>query len=225
RCPWCDFSDHRQDRHLRYETMPTCAEVLAATLRDAGVERMFGLPRAWRRTLEPRFGPVHLALPSDVARLPDRQAEDPATVRLAPDPAPEAGDASIARIADEIARAARPVLILGRDLNPSADAAPLRRFVEAAGAPVFVTPKAKGIFPEDHPLFQVAQQRRGHADYGVRYGAVDFAGASAALGAWSRRVSSLDELEEAVKEAGLADRPAVIEVPIDPTIRGSAPDR
>src|SRR5437764_10707588 len=24
--------------------MPTCAEVLAATLRDAGVERMFGLP-------------------------------------------------------------------------------------------------------------------------------------------------------------------------------------
>jgi len=29
----------------------------------------------------------------------------------------------------------------------------VRAFAEALGAPVFVTPKAKGIFPEDHPLF------------------------------------------------------------------------
>jgi len=66
-------------------------------------------------------------------------------------------------------------------------------------------------------LIQVAQQKRGYADYGVRYGAVDFAAASAALGAWSRRVATLDELAAAVAEARSLDVPAVIEVPIDPT--------
>ena len=65
-------------------------------------------------------------------------------------------------------------------------------------------------------LIQVAQQRRGHADYGVRYGPVDFAAASAALGAWSRRVRTLEELAAAVAEARRIDAPAVIEVLIDP---------
>jgi acetolactate synthase-1/2/3 large subunit len=67
-------------------------------------------------------------------------------------------------------------------------------------------------------LIQVAQERRGHTDYGVRYGPVDFAAASAALGAWSRRANTLEELAAAVKEArAVTDRgtPAVIEVPID----------
>ena len=109
--------------------------------------------RAWRTTIEPRFGPVHLALPSDVARQPDRHAEDPATISLTPDPPPPPGAEAIARMADEIARARRPVLILGLDLNPYTEAPAVRRFAEAVGVPVFVTPKAKGIFPEDHALF------------------------------------------------------------------------
>ena len=66
-------------------------------------------------------------------------------------------------------------------------------------------------------LIQVAQQRRGHVDYGVRYGSVDFAAAAAALGAWSRRVETLDELDRAVTDARRLEVPAVIEVPIDPT--------
>jgi thiamine pyrophosphate-dependent acetolactate synthase large subunit-like protein len=65
-------------------------------------------------------------------------------------------------------------------------------------------------------LIQVAQERRGHVDYGVRYGQVNFAAASAALGAWSRRANTLEELEVAVKDAQAANVPAVIEVPIDP---------
>src|SRR5437867_10010764 len=39
-----------------------------------GVNTAATVRRAWRTTIEPRFGPVHLALPSDVARQPDRQA-------------------------------------------------------------------------------------------------------------------------------------------------------
>jgi acetolactate synthase-1/2/3 large subunit len=65
-------------------------------------------------------------------------------------------------------------------------------------------------------LIQVAQERRGHADNGVRYGHVNFAAASAALGAWSRRVNTLEELADAVAEARAVNVPAVIEVPIDP---------
>jgi acetolactate synthase I/II/III large subunit len=118
-----------------------------------GVNTAATVRRAWRRTIEPRFGPVHLALPSDVARQPDRQAEDPAAVSLSPDPAPAASDEAVARMASAIAKATRPIVIAGLDVNPFTDPEPLRRFGEALGAPVFVTPKAKGVFPEDHPLF------------------------------------------------------------------------
>src|SRR5213593_4236476 len=120
------------------------------TLTLDGANTAATVRRAWRRALEPRFGPVHLALPSDIARQPDRQAEDPAMVSLSPNPPPPPTDEAVARMAAEIAGASRPILILGLDLNPYTDAAPLRLLVEAVGAPVFVTPKAKGIFPEDH---------------------------------------------------------------------------
>src|SRR5213593_4346073 len=66
-------------------------------------------------------------------------------------------------------------------------------------------------------LIDVAQQRRGYPDCGVRYGMVDFAAASAALGAWSRRVNTMGELETAVKEARRHDGPSVVEAMIDPT--------
>jgi thiamine pyrophosphate-dependent acetolactate synthase large subunit-like protein len=66
-------------------------------------------------------------------------------------------------------------------------------------------------------LIDVAQKRRGYPDWGVRYGAVDFAAASAALGAWSRRVTTMEQLRQAVKEARAHDGPSVVEVMIDPT--------
>lgn len=412
-----------------------------ATIELDGENTASKVRRAWRTAIEWPFGPVHIALPSDVARQPDRQTNDPESVSLAPASTPPASATAIERMANEIANAARPVLILGLDLNPYVDPPAVRRFTEAVGAPVFATPKAKGIFPEDHPLFygvcgglaadavildffetsdllvgvgfnpvesdkvwhqtmklvsvgpatiassdfrpalevcgdvtrslallagksygpfawtrqdeaayreelertlrgggdcnrahderrglsalavtrrlrdlfppetivttdvgsiklivsqawrstqpltflesnglsamgyslpaamaaklerpdrpvlctvgdggfamvfadletcvrrripfvtvvynddalsliQVAQERRGHPDYGVRYGAVDFAAASAAFGAWSRRVETLEELASAVMEARALDVPAVIEVPIDPT--------
>src|SRR6185503_14395943 len=101
-----------------------------------GVNTAATVRRAWRTTIEPRFGPVHLALPSDVARQPDRQAEDPAMVGLSPDPPPPPGAEAIARMAGEIGKAARPIVILGLDLNPYTDPPAVRRFVEAMGAPV-----------------------------------------------------------------------------------------
>jgi len=118
-----------------------------------GVNTAATLRRAWQTAMTPRFGPVHLALPSDVAKQPDRHAEDPAMVSLSPPAPPQPRADAISRMADEIARARRPVLLLGLDLNPGVDPPAVRRFAEAIKAPVFVTPKAKGIFPEDHPQF------------------------------------------------------------------------
>lgn len=109
--------------------------------------------RAYRTTLEPRMGPVHIALPSDVARLEDEATEDPESVSLDVPPAPRAPEERIQAAAGEIQNARRPVVILGLDLDPEAHRTSVRAFVEKLGVPVFVTPKAKGILPEDHPLF------------------------------------------------------------------------
>jgi acetolactate synthase I/II/III large subunit len=103
-------------------------------------------------TAGPRMGPVHIALPSDVARTPDRATgrDRPSVLQAAPEPAPP--DA-VARVTAALTGARRPVVILGLDLDPLVDAPVVRAFAEELGAPVFVTPKAKGILPEDHPLF------------------------------------------------------------------------
>jgi acetolactate synthase-1/2/3 large subunit len=123
------------------------------TLTLDGVDTAAKARRAWRTALEPRRGPVHIALPSDVASRDERETGDPRREPLDPDPVPPPDPQAVARLAARIARARRPIALLGLDLDPRAAAAAVRRFVESLGAPVFVTPKAKGILPEDHPLF------------------------------------------------------------------------
>jgi acetolactate synthase-1/2/3 large subunit len=108
---------------------------------------------ALRTAMAPRMGPVHLALPSDVARREDLDSGATEAMTLdAPPPPPPSPDA-VRRMGARLASSRRPIVLLGLDLDPSTAAAPVRRFVDAFGAPVFVTPKAKGILPEDHPLF------------------------------------------------------------------------
>lgn len=124
-----------------------------ATMTLDGVNTASTVRRAWQTAVTPRFGPVHLALPSDVAKQEDREAHDAPAVALTPEAAPPPRPDAVARMRAEIASARRPIIILGVDLDPATDPPAIRRFAEALGAPVFVTPKAKGIFPEDHPQF------------------------------------------------------------------------
>ena len=118
-----------------------------------GIDTAAKVRRAWRTALEPRPGPVHLALPSDVAAREERQTEDPSAIALEPDPLPPPSREALDQMAAEIGRARRPIVVLGLDLDPRATPAIVRRFVDALGVPVFVTPKAKGILAEDHPQF------------------------------------------------------------------------
>jgi acetolactate synthase-1/2/3 large subunit len=107
---------------------------------------------ALRVTRAPRMGPVHIALPSDVARAEDRPSSA-FPVDLDPRPIGPAPVAAVEEVAAAIAAARRPIVILGLDLDPRADVAAARAFVDRMDAPTFVTPKAKGLLPEDHPLF------------------------------------------------------------------------
>ncbi len=52
-----------------------------------------------------------------------------------------------------LADARRPVIVAGLEATTPEAAAGLRRLAEALGAPVLVTYMAKGVVPDDHPLF------------------------------------------------------------------------
>ncbi len=105
---------------------------------------------------EGRPGPVHIDVPISVAvtpispEIPPRRAVAEPVV-----PAP----AKLQKMQTALARAERPVLIVGVDaLNQGFDtrranmADVLRDFVETFNVPVITTYKAKGLLPEDHPL-------------------------------------------------------------------------
>lgn len=53
--------------------------------------------------------------------------------------------------------------------------------------------------------------------YGVDFGRVDFAAVAEVLGVWSRRVETMQELDEAVAEGLTKQGPVVLDVSIDPS--------
>ena len=91
----------------------------------------------------PLPGPVHLDVPRTLA------GEQAAPGGAAPDARVADGDAGAAL--ELLRTSARPVVILGLEANaPDVDAADVRRLVEASGAAVLTTYKAKGCFDERH---------------------------------------------------------------------------
>jgi 3D-(3,5/4)-trihydroxycyclohexane-1,2-dione acylhydrolase (decyclizing) len=97
-------------------------------------------------------GAVTIALPQDVqAEAFDWPAELLAPrVWHVPRPVPE--PAALARAAEVIRAAARPLIVAGGGVIYSGATAELRAFAEAAGIPVAETQAGKGSLPFDHPL-------------------------------------------------------------------------
>jgi acetolactate synthase I/II/III large subunit len=108
--------------------------------------------RALRVALRPRQGPVFLEVPSDVSSQEARAGAADTSVAedlrgtSAPDPR------SVTAAAALLGTSQRPVLFAGLDALDASIAEPLRRFVEAWGIPVVLSPKAKGLLRDDHPL-------------------------------------------------------------------------
>jgi acetolactate synthase I/II/III large subunit len=97
---------------------------------------------------EPK-GPVHLDLPEDVAlAATNEELAPPARAgKLATAP-----DAALARAAELIAAAKRPIAVVGATAMRVADPQMLRNVIERHSLPFATTTMAKGMIDEDHPL-------------------------------------------------------------------------
>jgi acetolactate synthase-1/2/3 large subunit len=134
--------------HLNVAAMARCAAKASFDVPSA--ESLPGLLRhAYEIATSGRQGPVFLSLPLDVSLAPVRRqgivaAAPPA--RLVPD------GGVVARAARSISGAARPVIVAGSGCRWGDGPRALRTLAERTQIPVLTTPKAKGVFPESHPL-------------------------------------------------------------------------
>lgn len=103
-----------------------------------------------RRSLSGRPGPVHFNLPADMMKRPvEEDLWRPDQYR----PQAELFDRrSVREAARLLLGAARPAILAGYGVHVSRAYGELRRLAERLNIPVATTPRAKGVFPENHPL-------------------------------------------------------------------------
>lgn len=109
--------------------------------------------RAFGEALAGKPGPVYLDLPGDVLY----QEIDEAAVEWAAPPmdadlsGPAATRDALEHLVGLLCHAIRPVLVAGSGVLWSHAAAELQGFVATTGIPVYATPPARGVVPEDDP--------------------------------------------------------------------------
>jgi acetolactate synthase-1/2/3 large subunit len=105
--------------------------------------------RAFTMLRNGRPGPVVLAVPNATGTY-DETADPYIPVKAwksAPDPA------DVATAVDLLLKAQRPLIYAGEGVIYAGASDELKSFAELVNAPVITTLKAKGAFPENHPLF------------------------------------------------------------------------
>jgi acetolactate synthase-1/2/3 large subunit len=137
-----------QDRRSQKQNLPLNALFghitrASVTLDGTGTAETVEAAAALART--PPRGPVFLSLPADVAVAPAGPGSAPGAVLA---PAGSARAADLAALADALARARRPVAVVGAALDPARDAPAVRRFLAATAIPYVVLPQAKGVADE-----------------------------------------------------------------------------
>jgi acetolactate synthase I/II/III large subunit len=109
--------------------------------------------KAFRTAMAERPGPVHITTPANVLAVEAADSE----IRLPPFRAGAAVEAFTAdgesRPERILAAARRPVILAGMSAVRASSGPALRSLSERLGCPVVVSPKAKGVVPEDHPYF------------------------------------------------------------------------
>jgi acetolactate synthase-1/2/3 large subunit len=111
------------------------------------------LHKAIRVATAERPGPVHLTLASDLAK-----AEAGGNYKAAAPVRPDAGmgapsQEALRKAGEMISGSGHPILFAGLGVVRANAGGDLVRLAEKLSAPVVVMPKAKGVIPEDHPLF------------------------------------------------------------------------
>ncbi len=117
------------------------------------VERIpFFVEQAVRTSIYGRPGAVYLDLPGDII---DGVIDEDA-VRMPPRvpdaPRPGTDPASIERALAVLAKAERPLVIVGKGVAYARAEAEVRQFIEATQLPFLPSPMGKGVMPDDHPL-------------------------------------------------------------------------
>jgi acetolactate synthase-1/2/3 large subunit len=108
------------------------------------------LCEALRVALTGKKGPVHLSLPKDImSEEIETNLPSPPTYRHS---AEYFDRRLVIEAAQELARARWPAILAGSGTVASGACEDLRDLAEMLSIPVATTPKAKGAFPEDHPL-------------------------------------------------------------------------
>ncbi|RFS83134.1 acetolactate synthase large subunit [Actinomadura spongiicola] len=122
--------------------------------------------KAFKTAQTERPGAVYLAIPEDVeaAKVPAGLRPLPVNVVRPQEPSP----AQIARAADVLALADRPVVLAGHGATRARASDALRYFSERLGLPVATTFNGKGVFPDDHPnaLGAVGFMRHDYVNFG-----------------------------------------------------------
>lgn len=105
--------------------------------------------KAIRTSLSGRRGPSFLSLPLNVSSTVTRSPPISGHSHTSFDIAPAACRRAMALLLD----AERPLILAGAGCRSSASRTAVLRLAEATGSSVAVSPKGKGVFPEDHPLY------------------------------------------------------------------------
>jgi acetolactate synthase-1/2/3 large subunit len=105
---------------------------------------------ALRIALTGKRGPVHLSLPKDVMSAEiECEPPSPASYRL---PTEYFDRRMVIEAAEQLVNAKSPVILIGSGAVASHACEDIKDLAETLSIPVATTPKAKGAFPEDHPL-------------------------------------------------------------------------
>jgi acetolactate synthase-1/2/3 large subunit len=147
------------ERHHTHQRLPLNAIFsqickASATVDGHGTEELAA--SCVRLATAPPPGPVHLALPSNLATQETAAGARATTAakKTNAGAAPIEGRSNhvLEEIAAAFAGARQPLVVAGVGCLP-ADAPALRRFIDSTGVPFVVTPKVKGYLPEDAPGF------------------------------------------------------------------------
>ncbi len=149
RRPWTDWVHTTQDLgaivrdYTKWDDSPASA--------GAALE---AVTRAYQIAATPPYGPTFVVLDAawQEAAL-ETPPEMPELARFAPPDPPVPSAADVARVADLLRRATKPVLLVGRVSRSERGWAERVALAEALGARVVTNLRAGAVFPTEHPLF------------------------------------------------------------------------